>query len=154
VTRREGKRLRRYVHLSTGNYNPRTAELYTDIGYLSCDAGLTLDADTLFLQLASQVNLRATRHLLTAPFVLHRRMREHIELVARAARRRAPARIVAKMNSLTDAALIDALVAAAAAGARIDLIVRGACLLPGTCPGWAGASGCARWSAASWSTRG
>ena len=138
VTRREGKRLRRYVHLSTGNYNPRTAELYTDIGYLSCDAGLTLDADTLFLQLASQVNLRATRHLLTAPFVLHRRMREHIELVARAARRRAPARIVAKMNSLTDAALIDALVAAAAAGARIDLIVRGACLLPADLPGLGG----------------
>ena len=144
VTRRErsrGKgaslsgRLRRYVHLSTGNYNPRTAELYTDVGYLSCDPGLTLDADALFQQLASQVKLKAPRHLLTAPFVLHRRLIAHIERVAQAARRRAPARIVAKMNALTDPALIQALVAAAAAGARIDLIVRGACLLPPGVPG-------------------
>ena len=135
VTRREGKRLRRYLHLSTGNYNPRTAELYTDIGYLSCDAGLTRDADAVFLQLAGQIKLKPPRHLVSAPFVLHRRLLGHIERVARAARRRLPARIVAKMNALTDPALIQALVAAAAAGAQIDLIVRGACLLPPDVPG-------------------
>ena len=135
VTRREGKRLRRYVHLSTGNYNPRTAQLYTDVGYLTADPGLTLDADALFLQLASQVRLRAPRHLVTAPFGLHRRLLAHIHQVAQAARAGQPARIVAKVNALTDPALIHALVAASQAGARIDLIVRGACMLPAGVPG-------------------
>lgn len=135
VTRREGKRLRRYVHLSTGNYNPRTALLYTDVGYLTADPGLTLDADAVFLQLASQVKLKAPRHLVTAPFVLHRRLLGHIHQVAQAARRGAPARIVAKINALTDPALIHALVAAGQAGAQIDLIVRGACMLPPGLPG-------------------
>jgi polyphosphate kinase len=130
VTRREGKRLQRYVHLSTGNYNPRTATLYTDVGYLTADPGLTLDADAVFLQLASQVKLKAPRHLVTAPFVLHRRMLSHIHQVAQAARSGGPARIVAKVNALTDPALIHALVAAGRAGADIDLIVRGACMLP------------------------
>ncbi len=135
VTRREGRRLRRYVHLSTGNYNPRTAQLYTDVGYLTADPGLTLDADAVFLQLASQVKLKAPRHLVTAPFVLHRRLLHHIHQVAVAARAGAPARIVAKINALTDPALIHALVAASQAGAEIDLIVRGACMLPPGVPG-------------------
>jgi len=135
VTRREGKKLQRYVHLSTGNYNPRTAQLYTDVGYLTADPGLTLDADAVFLQLASQVKLRAPRHLVTAPFVLHRRLLHHIHQVAEAAKRGAPARVVAKINALTDPALIHALVAASQAGAQIDLIVRGACMLPPGVPG-------------------
>jgi polyphosphate kinase len=135
VTRREGKKLRRYVHLSTGNYNPRTAGLYTDVGYLTADPGLTLDADAVFQQLASQVKLKAPRHLVTAPFVLHRRLLAHIHQVAQAARVGAPARIVAKINALTDPALIHALVVASQAGARIDLIVRGACMLPPGVPG-------------------
>ena len=135
VTRREGKRLRRYVHLSTGNYNPRTARLYTDVGYLTADPGLTLDADAVFLQLASQVKLKAPRHLVTAPFVLHRRLLHHIGQVAQAAREGKPARIVAKVNALTDPALIHALVVAGQAGAPIDLIVRGACMLPPGVPG-------------------
>jgi len=135
VTRREGKRLQRYVHLSTGNYNPRTATLYTDVGYLTADPGLTQDADAVFLQLASQVKLKAPRHLVTAPFVLHRRMLAHIHQVAQAARSGGPARIVAKVNALTDPALIHALVAAGRAGADIDLIVRGACMLPPGLPG-------------------
>ena len=135
VTRRDGKRLQRYVHLSTGNYNPRTATLYTDVGYLTADPGLTLDADAVFLQLASQVKLKAPRHLVTAPFVLHRRMLSRIHQVAQAARSGGPARIVAKVNALTDPALIHALVAASRAGADIDLIVRGACMLPPGLPG-------------------
>ena len=135
VTRREGKKLQRYVHLSTGNYNPRTALLYTDVGYLTADPGLTLDADAVFLQLASQVKLKAPRHLVTAPFVLHRRMLHHIHQVAQAASAGRPARIVAKVNALTDPALIHALVAASQAGATIDLIVRGACMLPPGVPG-------------------
>jgi polyphosphate kinase len=135
VTRREGPRLRRYVHLSTGNYNPRTARLYTDVGCLSADAGLADDADALFVQLASLVKRPPPRRLVTAPFGLHRRMLGHIHQVARAAAAGQPARIVAKVNALTDPALIRALVAASQAGARIDLIVRGACLLPPGVPG-------------------
>jgi len=129
VTRREGALLRRYLHLSTGNYNPRTARLYTDLGFLTADAGLAADADALFVQLASQARLKAPQHLVTAPFQLHRRLLRHLEQVAEAARAGRPARVVVKANALTDPALIAALLAAGAAGARIDLVVRGACML-------------------------
>jgi polyphosphate kinase len=145
ITRREGAGggsrrrastvLRRYAHLSTGNYNPRTARLYTDIGYLTADAEITADADMVFQQLASLTKTRAPRQLLTAPFVLHRRMLELVASVAMAARAGRPARIVLKLNALTDPALIDALLDAGRAGASIDLIVRGACLLPPGVPG-------------------
>ncbi len=134
VTRREpsarGPRLRRYVHLSTGNYNPKTARLYTDIGYLSADDGITADADQIFQQIASLTRMKPPRHLLTAPFVLHKRLLAHIAQVGAAARAGKPARIVVKVNALTDTTLIDALVQAGQAGASIDLIVRGACSLP------------------------
>ena len=135
VTRREGGELRRYTHLSTGNYNPRTARLYTDVGCLSADAGIGADADRVFLQLASQTRERMPQHLLTAPFQLHRRMLRHIRQVADAAQAGRHARIVVKVNALTDPALIQALVRASQAGARIDLIVRGACMLPPGLPG-------------------
>jgi polyphosphate kinase len=135
VTRREGSRLRRYVHLSTGNYNPRTSRLYTDLGMLTADPGLTADAEAVFLQLASQTRAKTPHHLVTAPFVLHKRMLRHIEEVAAAARAGQPARIIVKVNALTDPALINALALASQAGARIDLIVRGACMLPPGLPG-------------------
>ncbi len=140
VTRRERGRghsihLRRYVHLSTGNYNPRTARLYTDIGYLSADPALTRDADAVFQQLASQAHLRTPQRLVCAPFQLHRKLMAHVEQVAQAARQGAPARIVAKVNALTDPALIDALLRCSQAGASIDLLVRGACMLPPGLPG-------------------
>jgi polyphosphate kinase len=131
VTRREGAKLRRYVHLSTGNYNPRTARLYTDIGYFTADAEITADAEAVFQQLASQTKARAPQCLLTAPFVLHPRMVALVTHVAEAARagHAAQARIVLKFNALTDPALIGALQRAGQAGVQIDLIVRGACLL-------------------------
>jgi len=135
VTRREGGRLRRYGHLSTGNYNPKTARFYTDVGYLTADPDLTSDADAVFQQLASLGKTRPLRQLLQAPFTLHKQMLKHIELVTQAAREGRPARIVAKINALTDVPLIDALITAGQAGADIDLIVRGACMLP---PGIAG----------------
>ena len=140
VTRREtGSRgsthLRRYVHLSTGNYNPKTARLYTDLGYLTADPGIAADADAVFQQIASLTRVKPPRHLLTAPFVLHRRLVRHIGQVAEAARAGQPARIVAKFNALTDPGLIAALVEASRAGARIDLVVRGACMLPPGVPG-------------------
>jgi polyphosphate kinase len=135
VTRQEGSALRRYVHLSTGNYNPRTARLYTDVGVLSADPVLGDDALAVFHQLASQARTRRPQRLVTAPFGLHRRLVQHIEQVAEAARAARPARIAAKFNALTDAGLIDALQAAGRAGAKIDLVVRGACLLRPGVPG-------------------
>ena len=130
VTRRESGRLRRYVHLSTGNYNPKTARLYTDVGYLSADKELTSDADAVFQQLASLGRTRPLPCLLQAPFTLHKQMLAHIHKVTQAAEARRDARIVVKINALTDVPLIEALINAARAGATVDLIVRGACMLP------------------------
>jgi len=130
VTRREGTRLRRYAHLSTGNYNPRTAKLYTDVGWLTASAELTADVDMIFQQLASLTQLKAPKHLLLAPFTLHESMVKLIERVGAAAKAGKPARIVVKVNALTDEGLIKALVAAGRQGASIDLIIRGACMLP------------------------
>jgi polyphosphate kinase len=135
VTRQEGAALRRYVHLSTGNYNPRTARLYTDVGVLSADAALCDDALAVFHQLASQTRTRRPQRLVTAPFSLHRRLVQHLQQVTDAALAGRPARIAAKFNALTDAGLIDALQAAGRAGAKIDLVVRGACLLRPGVPG-------------------
>ena len=135
VTRRGNVVLRRYAHLSTGNYNPGTARLYTDLGMLTADVLLTADADAVFHQLASLTKVRTPRHLLTAPFALHQRLVAHIGQVAEAARAGRPARIVLKINALTEPAMIHALVQAGQAGADIDLIVRGACMLPPGIPG-------------------
>ncbi len=147
VTRREGQpsalggdrkkqpHFKRYLHLSTGNYNPRTARLYTDVGLLTANPEMVADADALFLQLASQLRARKAQQLLTAPFVLHHRLVQTIDEVAAAAQAGQPARIVAKLNALTDPALIKALVRASQAGAEIDLVVRGACMLAPGVPG-------------------
>ena len=128
-------RLRRYAHLSTGNYNPKTARLYTDIGYLTADAELTADVDAVFQQLASLGKMKPLRQMLQAPFTMQRRLIHTIERVAEAARAGQPARIIVKINALTDPMLIDALVRASQAGADIDLIVRGACVLRPGVPG-------------------
>lgn len=135
VTRREGRLLKRYGHLSTGNYNPRTAKLYTDLSYLTCDAKITADMDTLFVHLASPSRLGRMNKLWAAPFVLQNKMVEKINQVGAAAENGLPARVVAKMNALTDPVLIEALISAGQKGAQIDLIVRGACMLPAGIPG-------------------
>lgn len=135
VTRREGSRLRRYGHLSTGNYNVRTARLYTDLSCLTANEEITADMDGVFSHLASQNRPPKLRQLVLAPFHLQRRMQEKIEQVAHAASRGEDARIVVKMNALTDETLIRALVKAGQCGARIDLIVRGACMLAAQVPG-------------------
>ena len=136
VTRREGRQLVRYGHLSTGNYNPRTARLYTDLSYLTADPQLTADMDHVFNHLASQVRLPRLSRLLVAPFQLHRRMVEKIDRLASAAAQGVKARIVLKMNALTDQALMEALVRAGQSGVAIDLVVRGACMLPAGVPGY------------------
>ena len=135
VTRREGKVLKRYGHLSTGNYNPRTARLYTDLSYLTADTQLTADMEHLFVHIASQSRLPRMNRLLLAPFSLHRKLIAKIGAMGRVAAEGKEARIVAKMNALTDEALIHALVAAGQQGVKINLIVRGACMLPAGLPG-------------------
>ncbi len=130
ITRREGRRLRRYGHLSTGNYNPSTARLYTDLSYLTADPALTDDMEQVFVHIASLNRLPRMKRLWVAPFQLQRQLIDRVEAVQRAARTGQDARIVLKMNSLTDEALMRALIHAGQAGAKIDLIVRGACMLP------------------------
>ncbi len=140
ITRREagarGPLLRRYGHLSTGNYNPRTARLYTDVGCLTADAELTADIDQVVEQLASLTRGKAPKQLLLAPSSLHRQMLRFIQRCTEAARGGQAARIVVKINSLTDEALMRALAEASQAGVEIDLVVRGACMLPPGLPGF------------------
>jgi polyphosphate kinase len=102
VTRREGRSLVRYAHLSTGNYNPRTARLYTDISQITADPQLTSDVEQVFVHLAGQSRLPKLHHLWIAPFHLQRRLVERIDLVGAAAAEGKEARIVLKMNALTD----------------------------------------------------
>ena len=135
VTRREGRHLVRYAHLSTGNYNPKTARLYTDVSYLTAEPTLTADIDNVFVHLASQSRLPKLNHLLLAPLQLHRRMIEKIDALGEAALQGQETRLVAKMNALTDEDLMRALVRAGQRGVKIDLIVRGACMLPARVPG-------------------
>ena len=135
VTRREGKLLKKYGHLSTGNYNPRTAKLYTDISYLTCDAKLTADMDHVFMHLASQSRLGRMNKLWVAPFYLQSKIIAQVDAVGAAALKGEEGKIMVKMNALTDADLIQALIRAGQAGAQIDLIVRGACMLPAQLPG-------------------
>ena len=134
ITRRESvktsKQLMRYAHLSTGNYNPRTARLYTDVAMFTANPEITADVEQVFQHLASQSKIQTLKHLWLAPFTLHKQLIEHIASVRDAALGKKPARIVAKMNALLDYSVIEALIEAARAGADIDLIVRGACTLP------------------------
>ena len=129
VVRREGYQIRRYVHLATGNYNPNTAKLYTDIGLLTCRPDFGEDATNFFNLLTGICQFQGLKKLLVAPFELHRKL---ISLIAREtenARQGLPARIVAKFNSLADPETIEALYQASQAGVHIDLVVRGICCL-------------------------
>ncbi|MGV8804179.1 MAG: polyphosphate kinase 1 [Polaromonas sp.] len=135
VTRREGRHLVRYAHLSTGNYNPSTARLYTDISYLTADPLLTADVDHVFVHLASHSRLPKLNRLLLAPFQLQRKLLEHIEALGQAALQGKDTRIVVKTNALTDEDLMRALIKAGQCGVKIDLLVRGACMLAAQVPG-------------------
>jgi len=129
VVRRDEDRIRRYVHLSTGNYNPTTARLYTDVGLLTCQPDFGEDATNLFNLLTGICQFRSMRKLLVAPFDLRDRMLALIERETGNARQGLPARIMAKMNALVDQQVIEALYRASEAGVKIDLIVRGICCL-------------------------
>ena len=135
VVRRDDDGIRRYVHLGTGNYNPTTARIYTDLGLLTCRPDVGEDATNLFNLLTGLCRFQSPRCFIVAPFQLHRRTIELIQREAEHAKRGLPARIIAKMNSLVDTEVIDALYEASQAGVKIDLIVRGICCLRPGVPG-------------------
>jgi polyphosphate kinase len=129
IVRREDGRLRRYVHLGTGNYHPRTARLYTDFGLFTCDEHVCADVNQVFNQLTSLGKAGKLHYLWQSPFTLHQRIIEAIHNETRLATEGKPARIIAKMNALLEPDTIEALYQASQAGVKIDLIVRGVCAL-------------------------
>ncbi len=132
VTRLEPDGLRRYTHLSTGNYNSSTARLYEDLAVLTADKTLGEDAGLFFDATFAGKTPTAFASLVTAPLQLHRLLLQLIRQETEAARKKLPARIVAKVNALVDNTIIDRLYEASSAGVKVDLIVRGACsLIPG-----------------------
>jgi polyphosphate kinase len=135
VVRRDTDGLRRYVHLGTGNYNSKTARVYTDIGLLTARPSIGADASDVFNSLTGYSQQRLYRKLLVAPTNMRDRFIELIDREAAHAREGRPARIIAKMNALVDARAIDALYRASDAGVEIDLIVRGICCLRPGIPG-------------------
>ncbi|QRO02442.1 polyphosphate kinase 1 [Archangium violaceum] len=135
VVRREGNGIRRYVHLGTGNYNPHTARLYTDLSLFTSREEIADDVSALFNMLTGYAVAPQWKRLAVAPMGLQERVLSLIQREAEKARRGEPARIVAKMNSLVDATVIRALYAASQAGVDIDLLVRGICCLRPGGPG-------------------
>ena len=127
--------LRRYVHLGTGNYNPITARIYTDLSFFTARPDIAADVSDLFNHLTGYSRQRRYRKLLVAPVNMRERLMQMIEREADWARRGKPARLILKTNTLSDTLLIRALYAAAQAGVRIDLIVRGVCCLRPGVPG-------------------
>ncbi len=135
VVRREGRRLRRYAHLGTGNYHAKTARAYTDVSLFTCDRDLCEDVHDLFQQMTGLGKVTRLRKLKQAPFHLQEDLLELIAFEADEARRGRPSRIAAKMNALVDPRVIQALYAASRAGVPIDLVVRGMCCLRPGVPG-------------------
>jgi polyphosphate kinase len=131
----EGSVLRRYVHLGTGNYHSATARQYTDFGLLTANEEICSDVNEVIKQLTGLGRASRLKHVLQAPFTLHKRLVEAIRNEARIAREGRPARIVAKMNALLEPTIIDELCAASRAGVRIELIVRAMCALKPGVPG-------------------
>src|ERR671914_1287590 len=129
VVRREEGGLRRYVHLATGNYHPRTARLYSDFGLLSANEEMCADVNEVFKQLTGLGRAGKMKHLWQSPFTLHKRIVAAIRNEAAQAAEGKPGRIIAKMNALLEPQIIEELYAASAAGVKIDLIVRGVCAL-------------------------
>jgi polyphosphate kinase len=135
IERREGNRLRRYAHLSTGNYSSFTAMVYTDLAVMTCDESITSDVADLFEFMAGGTSTPVMRTLLTAPFALRAALRALVEREIAWAQRGEAAHIVLKMNALVDAAAIDLLQRASHAGVQVDLIVRGVSVLRPGVPG-------------------
>ena len=129
VLRREGKQLRNYVHLGTGNYHPKTAQIYTDYGLFSCDKELGEDVRRVFTQLTSLGKVTKLNKLLQSPFTLHSGLMEKIEREIRHAKAGKPAKIIIQVNAVVEPLAIQALYRASQAGVKIQMIVRGMCCL-------------------------
>ncbi|HWN97455.1 MAG TPA: polyphosphate kinase 1 [Methylomirabilota bacterium] len=129
VVRSEEGGIRRYVHLSTGNYNPTTAKLYTDLGFFTCRPDFGEDATNLFNLLTGIGQFQEMRKFFVAPFELQERMVALIDRETENAKKKLPARIILKLNSLVEPQTIEALYRASQAGVKIDLIIRGICCL-------------------------
>ncbi|TSA50257.1 MAG: polyphosphate kinase 1 [Nitrosomonadales bacterium] len=135
VVRRENEKLRRYVHLSTGNYHQRTARLYTDFGLLTCHEEICEDVNDVFAQLTGLGKASKLKHLWQSPFTLHHKLIKAIQTEIENAKAGKKGRIIAKMNALLDPDIIRALYEASGAGVEVDLIVRGVCALRPGVPG-------------------
>ena len=135
VVRREGRRLRRYVHMGTGNYHSGTARAYTDLSLMTSDAAIGSDVHQIFQQISGLAPAIRLKRLLQSPFTLHDGVLSRIRREAQFAAAGRPARIIAKVNALNEPQVVRALYAASRAGVRIDLIVRGACTLRPGVPG-------------------
>jgi polyphosphate kinase len=135
IVRREGKKLQRYVHLGTGNYHAGTARLYTDIGLMTADPDIAADVHDIFHQLSGLAPKIKLRKLLQSPFTLHKGLLKKIEQEAKNARSGKGGHIIAKMNAINEPGVIRALYEASQAGAKVELIVRGACCLRPGVPG-------------------
>jgi len=135
VVRRENGTLRRYCHLGTGNYHPKTSRAYTDYGLFTADKAIGEDLHELFLQLTSPTRVQPLKKLLQSPFTLHAELLHKIQREIEHKQRGEAARIIAKMNALIDPQIIQALYQASMAGVKIDLIVRGICALRPGMPG-------------------
>jgi len=135
VVRREGKALRRYVHIATGNYNPTSSSTYTDLGIFTADEAIGEDASEFFNYLTAYSTPKDYRKLLVAPVNLRERLTSLIERETAHAKAGRPARIIAKLNRLADEQIIDTLYEASRAGVEIDLVVRGICMLRPGVPG-------------------
>ena len=135
VVRQEGDRIRRYVHIGTGNYNPKTSKLYTDLGIFSARDDLGADMTDLFNFLTGYSRQTNYRRLLVAPLTLRQGMIQLIEREVAHVQAGQSGRIIAKMNSLVDVEMIRALYQASQAGVEIDLIIRGICCLRPGVPG-------------------
>ena len=135
IVRREGRVLRRYVHLGTGNYHAGTSHVYSDFGLLTCDKDIGEDVHKVFQQLTGLGKATKLKKLLQSPFTLHKTLLQQIAREADIARKGEPARIIAKMNALTEKEIIRALYEASSAGVKIELIIRGVCNLRPGIPG-------------------
>lgn len=129
VIRREDSVLKRYAHLGTGNYHQGTSRIYTDFGIITADEQITADVNTLFMEITGLGKPGRLNKLYQSPFTLHKMVIDRIKQETEHAKAGKPARITAKMNSLIEPSVIDALYQASAAGVQIDLIVRGMCTL-------------------------
>ncbi|MDO8844899.1 MAG: polyphosphate kinase 1 [Methylicorpusculum sp.] len=135
VLRKEGKKLRNYVHLGSGNYHPKTALLYTDYGLFSCDKELGEDVRRIFAQLTSLGKVTKLNKLLQSPFTLHSGLMEKIEREIHHANKGKASGIIIKVNAVVEEQLIKALYRASQAGVKVQLIVRGICCLRPGIPG-------------------